>query len=105
MNNGNREDNSLSDWSNGDASWDSIDNGQPVDINIDQGQARQSINNDNQSISQNGINLNKNPDSSTSNIRSDNVSNNISRDTDMYNMSPVYIDDSADVIPARTSMY
>lgn len=45
-------------------------------------------------INQDGINLNKNPDSSTSSNKSD-----------MYNMSPVYIDDSADVIPARTSMY
>lgn len=45
-------------------------------------------------INQDGINLNKNPDSSTS-----------SNESDMYNMSPVYIDDSADVIPARTSMY
>ena len=45
-------------------------------------------------INHDGINLNKNPDSSTSSNKSD-----------MYNMSPVYIDDSADVIPARTSMY
>ena len=45
-------------------------------------------------ISQDDINLNKNPNSSTS-----------SNESDMYNMSPVYIDDSADVIPARTSMY
>lgn len=45
-------------------------------------------------INQDGINLNKNPDSRTS-----------SNTSDMYNMSPVYIDDSADVIPARTSMY
>ena len=45
-------------------------------------------------INHDGINLNKNPDSSTSSNKSD-----------MYNMSPVYIDNSADVIPARTSMY
>lgn len=45
-------------------------------------------------INHDGINLNKNPDSSAS-----------SNESDMYNMSPVYIDDSADVIPARTSMY
>lgn len=45
-------------------------------------------------IKQDGINLNKKPDNSTS-----------SNESDMYNMSPVYIDDSADVIPARTSMY
>ena len=49
---------------------------------------------DESNINQDGINLNKNPDSSTSSNKSD-----------MYNMSPVYIDDSADVIPARTSMY
>ena len=49
---------------------------------------------DESDINQDGINLNKNPDSSTSSNKSD-----------MYNMSPVYIDDSADVIPARTSMY
>lgn len=49
---------------------------------------------DEMDINQDGINLNKNPDSSTSSNKSD-----------MYNMSPVYIDDSADVIPARTSMY
>lgn len=47
-----------------------------------------------QSINNNSINLNKNPDSSTS-----------TNTADMYNMSPVYIDDSADVIPARTSIY
>lgn len=49
---------------------------------------------DESDINKDGINLNKNPDSSTSSNKSD-----------MYNMSPVYIDDSADVIPARTSMY
>lgn len=61
-----------------------------IDIN------QSDINNieDESDINQDGINLNKNPDSSTS-----------SNESDMYNMSPVYIDDSADVIPARTSMY
>ena len=54
----------------------------------------QGINQSKSGINQDGINLNKNPDSSTS-----------SNESDMYNMSPVYIDDSADVIPARTSMY
>lgn len=67
------EDDGLSDWSNGD---------------------EQGINQSEGSINQDGINLNKNPDSSTSSNKSD-----------MYNMSPVYIDDSVDIIPARTSMY
>lgn len=58
----------------------------------DEGDSLSDINQD--GINQDGINLNKNPDSSTSSNKSD-----------MYNMSPVYIDDSADVIPARTSMY
>lgn len=69
----NSEDDSLSDWSNGD---------------------EQGINQSDSGINQDGINLNKNPDSSTSSNKSD-----------MYNMSPVYIDDSVDIIPARTSMY
>ena len=62
----------------------------------DEGDSLSDINNieDESDINQDGINLNKNPDSSTSSNKSD-----------MYNMSPVYIDDSADVIPARTSMY
>ena len=62
----------------------------------DEGDSLSDINNieDESDINQDGINLNKNPDSSTS-----------SNESDMYNMSPVYIDDSADVIPARTSMY
>lgn len=62
----------------------------------DEGDSLSDINNieDGSDINQDGINLNKNPDSSTSSNKSD-----------MYNMSPVYIDDSADVIPARTSMY
>ena len=62
----------------------------------DEGDSLSDINNieDESNINQDGINLNKNPDSSTSSNKSD-----------MYNMSPVYIDDSADVIPARTSMY
>lgn len=67
------EGDSLSNWSNGD---------------------EQGINNNEGSINQSEINLNKNPDSSTSSNKSD-----------MYNMSPVYIDDSVDIIPARTSMY
>lgn len=62
----------------------------------DEGDSLSNINNieDGSDINQDGINLNKNSDSSTSSNKSD-----------MYNMSPVYIDDSADVIPARTSMY
>lgn len=70
--------------SNGDDEGDSLS-----DINNieDESQSESDMNQD-------GINLNKNPDSSTS-----------SNESDMYNMSPVYIDDSADVIPARTSMY
>lgn len=62
----------------------------------DEGDSLSDINNieDESDINHDGINLNKNPDSSTSSNKSD-----------MYNMSPVYIDDSADVIPARTSMY
>lgn len=62
----------------------------------DEGDSLSDINNieDGSDINQDGINLNKNSDSSTSSNKSD-----------MYNMSPVYIDDSADVIPARTSMY
>ena len=68
---------------NGDDEGDSLS-----DINQD------GISQSESNISQDDINLNKNPDSSTS-----------SNESDMYNMSPVYIDDSADVIPARTSMY
>lgn len=60
----------------------------------DEGDSLSDINQSEIDINQDGINLNKNPDSSTSSNKSD-----------MYNMSPVYIDDSADVIPARTSMY
>ena len=60
----------------------------------DEGDSLSDINQDESDINQDGINLNKNPDSSTSSDKSD-----------MYNMSPVYIDDSADVIPARTSMF
>lgn len=60
----------------------------------DEGDSLSDINQSEIDINQDGINLNKNPDSSTS-----------SNESDMYNMSPVYIDDSADVIPARTSMY
>ena len=71
--------------SSGDDEGDSLS-----DIN----QSESDINQSESDINQDGINLNKNPDSSTSSNKSD-----------MYNMSPVYIDDSADVIPARTSMY
>lgn len=60
----------------------------------DEGDSLSDISQSESDINQDGINLNKNPDSSTSSNKSD-----------MYNMSPVYIDDSADVIPARTSMY
>ena len=60
----------------------------------DEGDSLSDINQSEIDINQDGINLNKNPDSSTS-----------SNESDMYNMSPVYIDNSADVIPARTSMY
>lgn len=60
----------------------------------DEGDSLSDINQSDSDINHDGINLNKNPDSSTSSNKSD-----------MYNMSPVYIDDSADVIPARTSMY
>ena len=60
----------------------------------DEGDSLSDINQSESDMNNYGINLNKNPDSSTSSNKSD-----------MYNMSPVYIDDSADVIPARTSMY
>lgn len=60
----------------------------------DEGDSLSDINQSESDMNHDGINLNKNPDSSTSSNKSD-----------MYNMSPVYIDDSADVIPARTSMY
>ena len=71
--------------SSGDDEGDSLSNISQDGSDINQSQS---------GINQDGINLNKNPDSSTS-----------SNESDMYNMSPVYIDDSADVIPARTSMY
>lgn len=74
---------------NGDDEGDSLS-----DINNIEDESQSSISQDESDINQDGINLNKNPDSSTS-----------SNESDMYNMSPVYIDDSADVIPARTSMY
>lgn len=67
------------------------------DLKADMSNEDDSLSDINQSesdMNHDGINLNKNPDSSTSSNKSD-----------MYNMSPVYIDDSADVIPARTSMY
>lgn len=77
--------------SNGDDEGDSLSNINNIE---DESQSESDMNQDGINQDESDINLNKNPDSSTS-----------SNESDMYNMSPVYIDDSADVIPARTSMY